>query len=234
MPPVDDSPLVSDDQDDQEDEDDEDDEDDEEEEDDDDDSDDDVGRRRKGRGRRRTPGAERWDRDDRDEDPHKKRGRPPSSVLTPMEARIHNILRGLRKFKASDGSLLVLPFEKLPDKTVVPDYYQTILNPIALDTIKKKARRKRYQTVDHAMGDMELMFGNAMLYNEDDSPVHQAAVELQKQARILAEEEKARPDEDFRDDEGKLPLAFIEYKGETWRVGMLNWAPSLASAEHMD
>ena len=211
IPPVDDSPPASDNA-----EEDDEDEDEEEDEDEDDDSDQGYGERRKSRGRKR---ASHGGRLDRDADAHPTRGRPPA-VLTPTEARIHNILRGLRKFKASDGTLLVLPFERLPDKAMVPDYYQTISNPIALDNIKTKAKRKKYHTVDHAMGDMELMFGNAMLYNEDESPVYQAAVELQKQARILAEEEKAKPDEDFRDEDGKLPLASIEYKGDTWRVGM--------------
>lgn len=214
LPPVDDSPLASDDQNDAEEGDE--DEEEEDDEDEDDDSDQGYGERRKSRGRKRASLGGRWDRD---ADTHPTRGRPPA-VLTPTEARIHNIIRGLRKFKASDGTLLVLPFERLPDKAVVPDYYQTISNPIALDNIKTKAKRKKYHTVDHAMGDMELMFGNAMLYNEDESPVYQAAVELQKQARILAEEEKAKPDEDFRDEDGKLPLASIEYKGDIWRVGM--------------
>lgn len=63
------------------------------------------------------------------------------------------------------------------------------------------------------------MFENAKLYNEDDSEVFQAALELQKQAHILADQEKARPDDDFRDEDGKLPLAEIHHNGETWRVG---------------
>ena len=184
-----------------------------------DESDEDDMGRPKGRGRRVTSAAGRRGQDGNFyNDTSKKRGRPPY-LLTPMESRIHAILRGLRKFKANDGSLLVVPFEKLPDKAVLPDYYQIIAQPIALETIKMKAKRKRYSSVDHVMGDLELMFRNAMLYNEDDSPVHQAAVELQRQARALADEEKAKPDEDFRDEHGRLPLDSIEYKGHTWRVG---------------
>lgn len=230
LPPVDDSPLVSEEEGHLEDDDDEDedDEDDEDEEDEDDSSDDENGRRRRGPGRRRLSIAGRRDRDDKEEDSHKKRGRPPS-VFTPTEARIHAILKGLRKFKADDGTLLVLPFEKLPDKATIPHYYQTIANPIALDNIKKKAKRKKYQNVDHAMADVDLMFGNATLFNEDDSPVYLAAVELQKQARVMAEYEKARPDDDFRDEDGKLPMAFIDHQGEAWRVGMLTPPPPLCA-----
>jgi chromatin structure-remodeling complex subunit RSC1/2 len=215
LPPVEESPLVSTDEDSAGEEEDEEEE---EEDDEEEDSDEDI-HHRLGRGRGRASASGRRDRaGDGDEDAHKKRG-PPPSVLTPTEARIYSILKGLRKFKADDGSPLILPFERLPDKAIVPDYYQTITNPIALDSIRKKAKRKKYQNVDHLMADIGLMFGNAKLYNEDDSPVYQAAVELQKQADVLAAEEKARPDEDFRDEDGRLPLSHIDYNGEAWRVG---------------
>ncbi|ODA79740.1 hypothetical protein RJ55_05334 [Drechmeria coniospora] len=190
--------------------------------DDDDDDDDDKGggrrRRRRERNRDRSFSVRRDRDDDKDDDGHKKRGRPPM-VLTPMEARISSILKGLRKPRNTNGGLLILPFERLPDKSLVPDYYQTITQPIALDNIKKKAKRKKYRTVDDVMADVELMFENAKLYNEDDSEVHQAAVELQREARELAEMEKAKPDDDFRDEDGKLPLGEIEHNGRVWRVG---------------
>ncbi|KAL6852846.1 hypothetical protein ACO1O0_007394 [Amphichorda felina] len=226
LPPAEDSPASGGqpgdfEQDDDEDDDDDDDEDEDDDDDDDDDEDsgDEGGRRQQRRGRGRMSTFSRRDRDgDKEEDAHKKRGRPPS-VLTPMEARISSILRGLRKPKDEDGNLLILPFEKLPDKTLVTDYYQTITNPIALDNIKKKAKRKKYQNVDQVLADIERMFENAKTYNEDDSPVHKAAVELQQQAQVLAEQEKSKPDEDFRDEDGKLPLAEIDYKGELWKVG---------------
>ncbi|KAF4121589.1 chromatin structure-remodeling complex subunit RSC1/2 [Geosmithia morbida] len=189
-----------------------------EDEDEDDDSSDEASGRQRGRGNRRgiaPRGRGRYG--DQDENSHK-RGRPPS-VLTPTEARISSLIRSLRKAKDDQGNPLILPFEKLPDKAVVPDYYETIADPIALDHIKKKARRKKYQSVDHVLADIEKMFENAKAYNEDDSPLFNAAVELQKQARTLAEEEKARPDEDFRDEDGKLPLDEVDYNGEKWKVG---------------
>lgn len=219
LPPVEDSPPPGSDADEaeleEEDEDDEEDEEDDEE-DEDDDSDDD-GRRRKRRSRGRVS-VMRRERDDKDDEAYKKRGRPPS-VLTPMEARIASLLKGLRKFKSIDGNPLILPFEKLPDKASMPDYYSVISRPIALDHIKKKAKRKKYDNVDAVMMDVELLFDNAKAYNEDESPVYVAATELQKQARVIAQHEKARPDDDFRDEDGKLPLAEINHNGEVWKVG---------------
>ncbi|KAK8091791.1 Bromodomain-containing protein [Apiospora hydei] len=186
------------------------DEDDEDDEDDDDDSDDEGGRRR---GRRSRQGRKS---DARDEDAHKKRGRPPK-VFTPLEARIHALLKGLRKFKHPDGELMILPFEKLPDKQATPEYYTHIKNPIALDAIKKKAKRKKYPNVDAALKDIELMFENAKEYNEEGSQIFQDAVELQKQARVLAEQEKARPDNEFEDEDGRRPLTEIVNRGEVWK-----------------
>lgn len=224
LPPVEDSPPPAsdaepDDEDDGEDEDEEDEEE-EEEDDDDDESVDERGRPKKSRSRGQKSAARRRERDaDREEDELAKGGRRPPSVLTPMEARISAILKGLRKMKSSRGQLLIGPFEKVPDKTSHPDYYATITNPIALDLIKKKAKRKKYQTVDHVMADIERMFENAKRFNEDGSEIHDAAVELQKQARVLADREKLKPDEDFRDEDGKLPLPEIEHGGEVWKVG---------------
>ncbi|ETS06884.1 Bromodomain-containing protein [Trichoderma reesei RUT C-30] len=221
LPPVEESPSQQSEDEDEQDErmkgtgnDDDDDEEDEDEDSDEDSDDEDY----KGRnGRRRT--SDRASRaNGKDAKFQQKRGRPPM-VLTPTEARIFSVLKELRKIKDADGNPLAAPFDRLPDKAIVPDYYQIISNPIALDNIKKKAKRKKYQSVDQALSDLELMFENAKLYNEDGSPVYEAAVKLQQQARVLAEQEKLKPDDDFRDEDGKLPLSSIEYNGETWRVG---------------
>lgn len=211
LPPVEDSPPPGEYDGEEEDEE----EDDEDDEDEDEDDSDDEGVRRRGRRRGGRPsGGGRRDGDEQ----HKKRGRP-RKVFTPLEARTHELLKGLRRFKNDDGELRILPFEKLPDKAVVPDYYTTISNPIAIDVIKRKHKRKKYQNFDEVLADLELMFENAKEYNEEDSEVYEDAVELQKEARILARLAKSKSDDQFRDENGRLPLPAIEYKGELWRVG---------------
>ncbi|CRK29287.1 hypothetical protein BN1708_004946 [Verticillium longisporum] len=180
--------------------------------DDDDSDDDDTGRGRKTRKIGRRPDASR------EEEDHKKRGRPPK-VLTPAEVRIDSVLKGLRKFKDESGELRILPFEKLPDKQELPEYYDAIQKPIALDMIRQKFKRKKYATVDDLIQDLDLMFENAKLFNEDDSDIHQTAIDLQREARSLAQQEKAKPDSLCRADDGRLPLAEVQHNGETWRVG---------------
>lgn len=209
LPPVDDTPPSDEDQAVQDEDEEEEEEDDEE-----DDDSDDEGVRRRGR-RRGRPSK----RDDDDEDYAKKRGRPPK-VFTPTEARIHAILKGLRKPRNDDGELRILPFEKLPDKQLNKEYYMAIENPIALDQIKRKAKRKKYRNVDNVLSDLDTMFDNAMRYNEEGSDIYDDAVELQKEAHRLFEQERAKSDEAFRDDEGKLPLSEVERNGEVWKVGM--------------
>ncbi|KAK6582603.1 hypothetical protein PZA11_005011 [Diplocarpon coronariae] len=198
------------------------DEDEEEDDEEDDDSDDDRPRRNRKKGRRSSATVKRDGKSDDggkdDAEGQKKRGRPPK-VHTPMEARINSVLKGLRKYKNSDGDLKIFPFERLPDKSQLPDYYQEIKNPIAMDLIKKKAKRKKYHSVEQALKDLELMFENAKLYNLEDSEVYQFAVDLQKEARVLAEQEKKKPDSDFVDDDGRLPLPEILYNNEIWKVG---------------
>lgn len=132
IPPASPRPLEE-----EEDEDEEDDEDDEE--DDVDDSDDDGGKRKKKRGPRSLAAIQKREKDDGQKvnelDPRKRRGRPPR-VDTPMEARIKAVLKGIRKHKNSAGQIMIHQFEKLPDKTAMPEYYQEIREPIAIELIK--------------------------------------------------------------------------------------------------
>ncbi|KAF2400080.1 Bromodomain-containing protein [Trichodelitschia bisporula] len=154
-----------------------------------------------------------------DPDTRKKRGRPPR-VDTPMEARIKAVMKGLRKYKTDDGQLLITDFERLPEKAAMPEYFAEIKNPIALDVIKKKLKRKKYTSLDQFMKDLELMFDNAKAYNTDESQIYKDAVFLQKEARAMADAEKKKPDTEYVMEDGRLPMPDgIHYNGELWKVG---------------
>ncbi|KAF2144424.1 uncharacterized protein K452DRAFT_356624 [Aplosporella prunicola CBS 121167] len=154
-----------------------------------------------------------------DAESRKKRGRPPR-VDTPMEARIKNIMRAIRKPRNEQKQLMVSHFERVPDKTAMPEYFAEIKTPMAMDMLKKKLKRKKYQSIDQFMKDVELMFENAKQYNQDESQVYQDAVYLQKEARKAAEEEEQKPDTDFVMEDGRLPMPNgILHNGELWKVG---------------
>ncbi|KAJ5667951.1 uncharacterized protein N7477_006521 [Penicillium maclennaniae] len=180
---------------------------------------DDDGRRRKKPGPK--PGSKRGIKDPQKHEPdlRKKRGRPPR-VDTPMETRIKTILKGIRKFKGPGGHPKIAHFERLPDKATYPDYYMEIKEPIAIDIIKRKSKRKKYNSVDHFMRDLDLMFGNAKAYNQSESQIYRDAVDLQGEARKLAEQEKKKPDSDYLMEDGRFPLPDgILHRGELWKVG---------------
>lgn len=115
---------------------------------------------------------------------------------------------------------MVSHFERLPDKQVMPEYYVEVKQPMAYDMLKKKVKRKKYKTVEDFMADVNLMFNNAKNYNTDESQIYKDAVALQIEAGKLYDSEKAKPDDDFADDEGKIPMPNgILHNGELYKVG---------------
>ncbi|KAF2122046.1 chromatin structure-remodeling complex protein rsc1 [Lophiotrema nucula] len=197
-----------------------------EEDDDEDEDEDDDGKRKRRRGPRSTAAIMKREgaaksKDDSKDDPEsrKKRGRPPR-VDTPMEARIKAIMKGIRKPRNKLNKLMVSAFERVPDKQLMPEYHAEIKSPMAMDLLKRKLKRKKYNSVDHFMQDVELMFENAKSYNEDDSQVYQDAVYLQKESRRIAKEEKEKDDSEFVMEEGRIPMpSGILHNGELWKVG---------------
>ena len=107
-----------------------------------DESDEEEGRRKKKRGPRSTAAIAKREgvlkegsQKGKDGEPRKKRGRPPK-VDTPEEARMNRVYKGIRKFKNEHGHLMIKDFDKLPDKTEFPDYYQEVKDPIDVGAIK--------------------------------------------------------------------------------------------------
>jgi chromatin structure-remodeling complex subunit RSC1/2 len=122
IPPVEDIPEEAEEDEEEEDED---------EDEDDDDSGEEKPKKRRGPGRRPRRDTMLSDKGDTGK---KRRGRPPK-VDTPMEARIKNVLKGLRKLRNDDG-LMIYNFEKLPERSAMPEYYEYIKKPMSIDQIK--------------------------------------------------------------------------------------------------
>jgi len=71
-------------------------------------------------------------------------------------------------------------FRELPSRKEYPDYFQTITNPIAISTIRKRSSGSHYKTVTQYINDWRLMFNNARTYNQEGSWVYVDAEEMQK------------------------------------------------------
>lgn len=183
---------------------------------------DDEGRPAKKRGRGRPPGSvtkvRRGTAGD-EGDGKRARGRPPK-LLTPAEGRTLAVLKGLRKVKNKQGQLIVKHFDRLPDKTAMPEYYAEVKHPMAYDLLKRNFKRKKYPTLQAFMSDVNLMCNNAKSYNTDDSQIFADAVELQREAGKLFDAEMAKPDNDFVDESGPIPMPNgILHNGELYKVG---------------
>ncbi|XP_041122290.1 bromodomain adjacent to zinc finger domain protein 1A-like [Polyodon spathula] len=71
------------------------------------------------------------------------------------------------------------PFMKLVSRTQVPDYYDVIQKPIALNIIREKVNSCEYSMASDFIGDVELMFANCMEYNPRNTNEAKAGVRLQ-------------------------------------------------------
>ncbi|KAL0083815.1 SNF2 family N-terminal domain-containing protein [Phycomyces blakesleeanus] len=71
-------------------------------------------------------------------------------------------------------------FMDLVSKRDYPMYYSMIKQPISLTMIKKRIHSCYYETVEHFVKDVLLLFDNARTFNEEGSLVYEDANEMQK------------------------------------------------------
>lgn len=76
------------------------------------------------------------------------------------------------------------PFRKPVTKREAPDYHTIIKKPMALNDVKKKVDKSEYNgNVREFMSDMNLIFGNAMQYNQKGSDIWDWAKELKDELK---------------------------------------------------
>lgn len=172
--------------------------------------------------------AEKVDATANSMNPRRKRGRPPR-VDTPMEMRIKNVIKGLRRVKDENNNSKVKEFDKLPDPKAVPHYYTMIQQPISIEMVKKRIKRREYKTFDSFRNDLRLLFSNARQFHGPSSHLYHDAYQLEAEAEKLADAELKKSEDELRDEiyptqgrnakDARIPVRLIEYKGESYRVG---------------
>ncbi|KAF8324126.1 Bromodomain-containing protein [Clavulina sp. PMI_390] len=118
------------------------------------------------------------DDDDDEEYSSTKKGAKSGNVeLTNLlSSRLQKVINKAPKDPA--GGLISDPFLVVPNKKEWPQYYEVIKKPMAFDIIEKKLKKKAYHSSAEFAADVEQIFDNAMLFNEDNSPVWLAAQTL--------------------------------------------------------
>ncbi|KAI9060517.1 Bromodomain-containing protein [Trametes sanguinea] len=84
-----------------------------------------------------------------------------------------------------DGRVLASEFMELPSRKQWPMYYQIIKKPQALENIFKKLKRKEYHNPSDFANDVELVFSNALEFNQEHTQIWEDAVKLREYFRKL-------------------------------------------------
>lgn len=108
--------------------------------------------------------------------PAKRRGTARSGVAPPT-AKYAQLLKEVFQIRV-DGRPVVELFAEIPDAQVYTDYRDVVDVPISLAEISKRVRVDAYENDDSVIADFELMAENARLYNGDDSPVYDDALDI--------------------------------------------------------
>ncbi|VDM25869.1 unnamed protein product [Hydatigera taeniaeformis] len=91
-----------------------------------------------------------------------------------------HVLEAICTATNSMGTLLALPFMRLPSRKLYPDYFRRISNPICLAKIRRKIKRNEYHSLADVRGDIDRVFMNAQAYNMEGSDIYKVAVYLQQ------------------------------------------------------
>ncbi|KAG8624165.1 hypothetical protein KVT40_009141 [Elsinoe batatas] len=90
------------------------------------------------------------------------------------------LIESMKAAKDKTGRSITDLFLTLPDKRELPDYYELIKLPIAIDTVERKLRKHGYATLSEVEGDFKRMVNNAKQYNDDGSEVFANAERIRK------------------------------------------------------
>ena len=88
----------------------------------------------------------------------------------------------LKSKKAEMGNLATA-FLSLPSRKALPQYYRVISAPVDIGSIRqalKRTKQRNYLVVQDFISDVELMFSNAKVYNQDSSVIYKNAETLRK------------------------------------------------------
>ncbi|KAI0828848.1 Bromodomain-containing protein [Trametes gibbosa] len=104
-------------------------------------------------------------------------------------SNLHRVLR-TRLQKLVDktdvnGRVLSTEFMELPSRKQWPMYYQIIKKPQALENIFKKLKRKEFNNPTDFANDVELVFSNALEFNQEHTQIWEDAVTLREYFRKL-------------------------------------------------
>ncbi|CAF3304866.1 unnamed protein product, partial [Rotaria sp. Silwood2] len=88
--------------------------------------------------------------------------------LNTLQDKISYLIQCIKAYTNRYGRTLSTVFVTLPSKIDYPDYYEIIQKPIDL----KRIELRQYSSINDLSNDLQLMFDNALLYNEPGSMIY--------------------------------------------------------------
>jgi len=121
------------------------------------------------------------DGDDHGSDADGGKKKKPSNMNRLLKTRLQKLVE-----KTDDsGRVLSTEFMDLPNRKQWPIYYKTIKRPQCLENIFKHLKRKEYHTSLEFANDVELVFSNALEFNQDHTEIWEDAMILRDYFRQL-------------------------------------------------
>ncbi|KAI0785390.1 Bromodomain-containing protein [Irpex lacteus] len=94
-------------------------------------------------------------------------------------------LQKLVQKTADDGRVLAAEFMELPNRKLWPSYYKLIKRPRSFEMIFKRLKRREYETPLDFANDVELIFSNALEFNQEHTQIWDDAIVLRDYFRHL-------------------------------------------------
>ncbi|KAF5368467.1 hypothetical protein D9758_002216 [Tetrapyrgos nigripes] len=105
----------------------------------------------------------------------------PPNIHRMMKSRLQKLID-----KTDEGGrVLSSEFMELPNKKTWAIYYSTIKRPQCLENIFKHVKRKEYSSLSEFAENMELVFSNAMSFNQEHTQIWEDALSLRDYFRQL-------------------------------------------------
>ncbi|CAM2712301.1 unnamed protein product [Rotaria socialis] len=100
----------------------------------------------------------------------------PAKLLKQMTTLLDFVI----KYRDNDDNrVLSKPFMRLPTQKELPEYYETIRNPVDFNKIKKKLGENRYRSLNEIEADVMLLCKNAQEFNMENSTIYEDSIILQ-------------------------------------------------------
>ncbi|GMT24306.1 hypothetical protein PFISCL1PPCAC_15603, partial [Pristionchus fissidentatus] len=120
----------------------------------------------------KTPRVKKRREDEDDGTPVRKKKKPSPELMESM----NKLYAAMVSYHTQEGMELCEAFIQLPPRRELPDYYQTIVNPMDFVKIKKKIGAGRYSSISEMGEDIQLLCENAKAYNMEGSDIYNNAI----------------------------------------------------------